>query len=438
MEHWLRKVGKYTLVRELGRGATATVFLARDPFSGREVAIKVLPHASDNPDTTQGARRISFLNEAALVGKLHHPHIVTLLDAIVENEFSYVVMEYVPGGTLAQYTAADTLLPLERVLEVAFKLSRALDYAQRSGVLHRDIKPANILVTHSLDVKVSDFGLARFENMTHTDIANAGSPAYMSPEQLSDEPLGHQSDIYSLGVVMYQLLAGRLPFHATSTASLMYQIVNHEAPRLRTLRPDLPLEIEAIVSRAMRKDLRRRYQSWIDFGKDLSKVARHLDEPSEVLSDTRKFHALRDLSFFHAFRDIEIWETLHFADWQRIPQGTVITEEGERSDAFYLLVEGSVEVTRAGTYLTTLTAGDLFGEILYFADDIPERNTTIRAVGPVLALEIKAEALKSASDACQVQFNRACMRLLIDRLSAAHHRIAMSQGGQLAPNGQVR
>lgn len=417
-------IGRYALVRELGCGATATVFLAHDSFAGREVALKVFAHAPGDAGLTRGTHRASFLNEAALVGKLQHPHIVALLDAAVETSLSYVAMEYVPGGTLAQHTAADKLLPLERVIEVVFKLSRALEYAHQHGVIHRDIKPANVLLMHPFDVKLSDFGVARIENATHTVITSVGSPGYMSPEQLTDMPVNHQSDIYSLGVLMYQMLTGRLPFDATSTASLMYQIVNHEAPPLRTLRPELPTALEAVVSRAMQKDLRLRYQSWMEFGRDLVGLVRGLDAPSEDLSDAHKFHSLRDLHFFRGFSQVEIWETLRFATWNRIPENTVIIEEGERGEAMFLLVEGSVEVTRSGAHLATLKPGDLFGEILYFADDIAERSTTVRSVGQVVVLEIRAEALNSASDACQVQFNKSFMRLLVERLSTANRQLA--------------
>jgi len=265
-----QSVGRYALLRELARGSTATVYLARDPVAEREVAVKVFRHAPGDPGLTRGTHRASFLNEAALVGRLHHPHIVALLDAGVEPGYSYVVMEYVPGGTLAQHTAADRLLPLERVIESAFKLSRALDYALQHGVLHRDIKPANVLLSQLLDVKLTDFGVARIESATHTEITGVGSPAYMSPEQLADLPLDQRSDIYSLGAMMYQLLAARLPFNAPSAGELMRLMANQEAPRLRTLRPELPEAIEAAVWRAMQKDSNLRYQSWADFSTDLS------------------------------------------------------------------------------------------------------------------------------------------------------------------------
>ena len=411
-------------MRELGRGATATVYLARDPFAGREVAIKVFRHSSDDPDLLGGKHRTTFLNEAALVGKLQHPHIVTLLDAAVERDYSYIVMEYVAGGTLAQYTSSDALLPLEKVVEVVFKVSRALEYAHRQGVIHRDIKPANILVPPAFDVKLSDFGVAILEGATHTDLRNVGSPGYMSPEQLTDQPLTHQTDIYSLGVVMFQLLTGRLPFVGSSQASLMYQIVNHPPPELRSVRRDLPEAAEAIVARALQKDLAVRYQSWIDFGKDLTSLVRHIEAPREGFSDTRKFHSLRNLSFFRDFREVEIWEVLRTSSWQRLPEDTVLIQEGERGDSFYILVEGEVDVTRGGRHLNTLGPGDCFGEMLYFSGDESLRSTSIRSRTEVLVLEIEAESLRAASDACQVQFNKAFMRILIDRLTAANQKLS--------------
>jgi serine/threonine protein kinase len=417
-------IGKYNLIREIGRGATAIVYLARDPFLEREVAIKIFTHEGEESNELANKRRTVFLNEAALVGRLHHPHIVGLLDAAVESGHSYIVMEYAPGGTLASYTSPDTLLPPEKVVEVVFKASRALEYAHRQGVIHRDIKPANILVNEAFDVKVSDFGVARLENATHTELTNVGSPAYMSPEQLGDQPLSHQTDIYSLAVVMFQLLTGKLPFAGSSHASLMYQIINHQAPQLRTIRPELPEAFEAIVARGMQKDLRVRHQNWIEFGKDLASLAGNVTAPREALSDTRKFHALRNLSIFRDFREVEIWEALRISTWQNIPAGTAIIEEGDRSESFFVLVEGKVDISRAGHHLATLASGECFGEMLYFMGDAGVRSTTARAKSAVLVIEIKADALMAASDACQLQFNRAFIRILIDRLAAANQKLA--------------
>ena len=415
-------IGKYLILDELGRGATSSVYRARDTFSERDVAIKIFNHAAEDA-SFGGKHRSAFLTEAALVGKLDHPHIVSLLDAAVEEEFSYVVMDYVAGGTLAQYAVMDNLLPLERVVEVVFKCSRALEYAHRMGIIHRDIKPANILVTEEFDVKLADFGVAQLEEATHTNIGNAGSPAYMSPEQLTDRELTHQTDIYSLGVVMFQLLSGRLPFTASSQASLMYQIVNHAAPSLSSVRRDLPRAIETIVERAMQKDLVRRYQNWIEFGKDLAALFRDLEAPREDFSETRKFHLLRNLSFFRDFRDVEIWETLRISAWRHMPANRMLIREGDRGDGFFILVDGRCDVTRERHALATLGPGDCFGEMLYFSSDTAMRSTTIRSTTPVLVLEIKAASLSAASDACQVQFNKSFMRILIERLSAANRKL---------------
>ena len=415
-------IGKYTILEELGRGATSSVYRARDSFGGRDVAIKLFNHATDDP-SFGGKHRSAFLTEAALVGKLDHPHIVSLLDAAVEDQFSYVVMDYVAGGTLAQYAVMDNLLPLERVVEVIFKCSRALEYAHRMGIIHRDIKPANILVTEDFDVKLADFGVAQLAEATHTNIGNAGSPAYMSPEQLTDRELTHQTDIYSLGVVMFQLLVGRLPFTASSQASLMYQIVNHAPPQLSSLRQNLPLAIVTIVERAMQKDLSLRYQNWIEFGKDLASLFRELEAPREDFSETRKFHLLRNLSFFRDFRDVEIWETLRISAWRHVPATRLLIQEGERGDGFFILVDGRSDVMRENHQLASLGPGDCFGEMLYFATESALRSTTIRSTTPVLLLEIKAVSLSAASDACQVQFNKSFMRILIDRLTAANKKL---------------
>lgn len=416
------RIGRYAVLRELGRGSTATVYLAHDPFAGREVALKLFTHAPGDAGLTRGTHRASFLNEAALVGRLQHPHIVALLDAAVEERFSYVAMEYVAGGSLARYVSAGVLLPLGQVLEIAFKLSRALEYAQLQGVIHRDLKPGNVLLTRTLDVKLSDFGGARIEDATHTEITGVGSPAYMSPEHLAERALDHRTDIYSLGVVMFQLLTGQLPFHSPSVAELMRQIMAAEPPRLRALRPGLPEALEAIVARALQKDPGARYPSWGELGRELAALARGLNGPAGDPSEARRFQLVRELPFFRGFGELEIWETLRLAHWRSVPDGATILRQGERGDALCILVEGRVEVTRDGATLATLDPGDVFGEILYFADDVLERGTGVRALGPAVLLEMKAAAIASASDACQVRFNKSLMRLLVARLSQVGRR----------------
>ena len=189
-------IGKYPILRELGRGATSRVYLGRDPFANRNVAIKVI-HSDASADATMQRRfRKVFLNEASLAGRLVHPHIITIYDAVIAEEFSYIVMEFVEGRTLEYYTDTGPLLPLEKVVEIIFKCTLALDFAQRHGVIHCDIKPANILVSDRHEVKISDFGASLYHNAEHTQLKGIGSPAYMSPEQVQELELTHHTDIY--------------------------------------------------------------------------------------------------------------------------------------------------------------------------------------------------------------------------------------------------
>jgi serine/threonine protein kinase len=420
------RLGKYSIIREIGMGATSRVFLARDPFGDREVAIKVFLFDRHTDTQTERMTHKAFLAEASLAGKLNHPHIVEILDAVAEPDYSYVVMEYVAGATLDAHASVTNLLPLGKVVEIVFKCIRALEYAFQHGVIHRDIKPGNILLSAAGETKVSDFGASFQQHFAHdtTQLSGVGSPGYMSPEQVRMGPLTHQTDIYSLGVTMYRLLTGRLPFQASTQESLIYAILNTEPPRPGTLRPDLPELLDKIVMTAISKDRARRYGSWLDFGKDLSQAFGALRLVGASLSDSEKFNELRQMPFFQGMGDVALWEVVRIGSWKRVAAGSVIIREGDHGDSFYLLISGEVSVTLSGTRLNTIKPGGCFGEILYFTDRIERRTTTITAQGEVTMIEIKAEALRAATDACQVGFNKAFMRVLIERLMQANQRLA--------------
>jgi serine/threonine protein kinase len=419
-----QRIGKYPVVRELGRGATSRVYLGRDPFNNREVAIKVVSAEPDVDTETRRRFHRVFLNEAALVGKLMHPHIMQIYDADVTDDFGYIVMEYISGPTLEQYCDVSRLLPMERVVEIAFKCSLALDFAQRHGVIHRDIKPANILIGADNDVKISDFGAAKLDASEHTMLEGIGSPAYMSPEQVLDGELNQQTDIYSLGVVMYQLLTGKLPFVATNKASLVYQIAHMEPVTPAVHRVDLPSALNDVVMRALEKDLKVRFQNWIEFTRALTQTYRHLEVPADSVSESEKFAAIKALSFFHDFGDVEIWEVLRIGAWRRHPAGKTVICEGEIGESFYIIADGEAQVSKAGYALDTLRAGHCFGELLYFEDPRARRITTITASSALTVIEIKAQALQQASDTLQKQFNKSFLRILIDRLTWANSRLS--------------
>jgi len=418
------KIGKYPVVREIGHGATSRVFLGRDPFADRDVAIKLVSEAGGADTDLRRRFRKVFLNEASLVGKLIHPHIMAIYDADATDNFSYIVMEYVDGPTLDHYCEMDNLLPIERVVEVAFKCSLALEFAHRQGVIHRDIKPANILIGAQGDIKISDFGVALHAGGEHTHLQGVGSPAYMSPEQVQDKELSHQTDIYSLGVVIYQLLTGKLPFVAVNKASLLYQIINIEPLPPSIHRTDIPPDLDRVIMKALGKDQQVRYASWTEFSRDLTQTYRHLELPADSISDTEKFNAIKGLPFFKDFRDVEVWETVRISSFRRVQQDKTVIKEGDVGESFFVIVSGEAEVTKGGRTLNTLEAGHCFGEILYFEEINSKRVITISSVTPLTVIEIKAAALQKSSDACQKQFNKAFLRILIERLTWANSRLS--------------
>jgi serine/threonine protein kinase len=336
-------------------------------------------------------------------------------------------MEYVAGGTLEPYCAPDRLLPLADVVEMIFKCSRALDFAYRLGVIHRDLKPANILRSGASgsDVKISDFGAAITTSSDQTAIAGIGSPAYMSPQQVQDWPLDHRTDIFSLGVVMYQLLTGQLPFQGSNNVSIVYQILNTVPPPPSHLRPGIPPVVDAVVTKAMQKSLEERYATWDAFSFDLAEAFRneHLAETRSQIADSEKFNTLRGLSFFRNFNDVQLWEVLRFSDWQRAKPGTSLMREGEAGATFCILASGEVKVTKNQKLLNILSAGECFGEMAYLAEEAGTRGADVATLGEATVISVPTEALKRASDGCRHSFDRAFLRILVERLSLANTRL---------------
>src|SRR5918994_5145563 len=196
------QVGKYDVQKLLGKGATGTVYLAKDTFTGKEVALKTIePEVFRDPEFGK-VHRSQFLNEASLAGKLRHPYIVNILDAVVGEDSGYIAMELVTGGDLSKHATSGKLLPVHEVLQAGFKCCGALEYASNQGIVHRDIKPANIMIASGTEIKISDFGAAVLKKSQTVQTAALGSPYYMSPEQIEGKNLSFHSDMYSLGVVI--------------------------------------------------------------------------------------------------------------------------------------------------------------------------------------------------------------------------------------------
>ncbi len=419
----MESIGKYHIVKALGRGATSTVYLALDPFNEQQVALKVFNANVLNNSTSGKAFRKLLLTEASLAGKLSHPHIVKIFDAIMEGDTNYMVMEYVEGETLERLAEVDHLLPLGRIAEIIYKCCKALEYAQYQGVIHRDIKPANILLCGESDIKISDFGAAVIESQQTTQVSGVGSPAYMSPEQIKEQPLSHQTDIYSLGVTMYRMLTGKLPFDAANNYSMIYQIMNIQPPPPSTFRPEIPPSLDAIVLRAMHKDTAGRYQTWDEMARDLVSFISDNVPQQEGFLDTEKFDTVRALPFFKQFNDVELWEVLRISEWRKVSKGEQILREGEEGLNFFIIANGSVRVVKQGRLLSLLHKGDCFGEMAHLNEQGAKRSTDVLAKTDVKLIEIDPSVLDQSSSNCRYRFDEAFLRIVVKRLSVANTRI---------------
>jgi len=420
----LEKIGKFEIIKELGRGATSAVYHAYDPFQKRQVAIKVVfPEALGDEEHGKRYKKL-FVTEASLAGKLSHPHIVAIFDAAADEDGNYIVMEYVDGTTLEQYTHHEHLLPIQKIVEIVYKCARALEYASRQGVIHRDIKPANILLSGESDIKISDFGAALTVASETTQVSGIGSPAYMSPEQVKEQPLTHQTDIFSLGVVMFQLLTGRLPFTGANNYSMIYQILNVEPPRPMELRPEIPPRIDAIVVRALQKETTKRYQTWDEMAHDLATALGTEEKRKTGFAESEKFDTLRKLDFFRQFSDVELWEVLRLATWHKEPRDAVLIQEHDIGSSFYILISGEVKVVKQDRLLNVLKAGECFGEMAYIRGGEMPRHATVESATELLLAEFDPGTLAGMSLGAQLHLTRALVRNLVERLEVANTRMA--------------
>jgi serine/threonine-protein kinase len=265
------RLGRYVLEREIGRGAMGTVYQGRDPTINRVVAIKTIALSAEFDSEEVASARERFFREAESAGRLDHADIVRVYDAGEEHDVAYIAMEFLTGANLTRHVHPERLLATEVSLALTARVAEALDFAHAQGVVHRDIKPANLMYNPATGaLKITDFGIARItdSNRTKTGVV-LGTPSYMSPEQLSGKNVTGRSDIYSLGVTLYQLLTGALPFRADSLAALMYKIASGACEPLASLRPDLPDPVGRIVERAMATDPDRRYATGSAMAKDL-------------------------------------------------------------------------------------------------------------------------------------------------------------------------
>jgi serine/threonine protein kinase len=413
------KIGKYEIVQEVGRGSMGTVYSAHDPFSDRLVAIKVAhPQYVDQSKEGQRFRKL-FFNEAHAAGSLDHPNILKIFDADVEGDLCYLVMEFVEGAkTLEEYVRPDRLLTLREVVGIIYKCAKALDYAHRQGVIHRDIKPSNLLLNEERDVKLADFSIAmitRADNK-HTQFTGfLGSPLYMSPEQINEQPLSSATDIFSLGTVMYQMLTGNHPFKADNLNAINQRITNEEPPALSTFRQDLPDGLSYTLRRMLRKNASQRYQTGLDLAADLAVIFEDLDAVPNEDALREKFGTIKNLGFFKGFSDADIWELIRACTWQNYPAGTPVIKEGESDHSFYIVLSGVVGIEKNGRAVDSLQEGACFGEMGYLSR--AKRTATVVAKTDVSLMKVNASTIDRAAESTQLRFHKVFVRTLIARLA---------------------
>ena len=426
-------IGKYRVLRRLGEGATAEVYLCHDDFNGQDVAIKRV-RAKEPGDPTDGRYSDRFFAaEAALAGKLNHPNVVQIFDAVPDPIAPYLVMEYVAGSTLRPFCRADQLLPLELIVEIGFKCAMALGYVYRQGLIHRDVKPANLLAVMNngaiTDVKISDFGSVLNLDSEVTQVYRVGSLAYMSPEQLDGDTLDCRADMYSLGAVLYHLIAGRPPFDAQVQSAMMQQIYHVQPGPLGALRDGVSAGLDATVQRALAKNPSDRYANWEEFAQALSGLITNQEVPRGQLQgvlDSERFNLLRSLDFFSAFGDVELWEVVHRARWQRFHFGHALYRKGEEGNSFHILALGEVEVFRDGKKVAQLGSGTSIGEMAYLAPspELKRHSTDVIVTEPATTISFTPQTLIQISPACRHQFDAAFIRVLVRRLHVAHEALA--------------
>ena len=416
------QVGKYDVQKLLGKGATGTVYLARDTFSGNEVALKTIePEVFRDPEFGT-AFRGQFLNEASLAGKLKHPYIASILDAVVGEDSGYIAMELVTGGDLTPYTRPDSLLPVADVLQIGFKVCGALDYAFKEGVVHRDIKPANLMLSRGSDVKITDFGAAYLRKSHAVQTALMGSPYYMSPEQIAGAELTFHSDMYSLAAVLYELLTGQRPLRAENLEALLRKITDLEPLPPSEVRAGLPHELDVVILRALKKRPEARYPTWAEFAQALAKIVGRVLPPNAI-PDTDKYMTLKRVDMLSDLADAEIWELVNAGKWSRMEKGRVILRENDKGRSFFFLAEGEVKVTKGGRLLNTVNEGECFGEMAYIRGGEEPRHATVSAATDVLIAEFDPHILEKMSHQAQLHVTRALVRNVVDRLVIANQRL---------------
>jgi serine/threonine-protein kinase len=417
----VEKVGRYEIIGKLGQGSMGVVYMGKDPYINRTVSIKVSRPSSNVVGKKADKYRKKFFLEAQSAGRLMHPNIVAIYDAGMYKDFCYITMEYINGPTLGDLCDKDSLLQINKAAEIIISTCRGLDYAHQKGVVHRDIKPSNIMLHKSEEAKITDFGIAHIKTEQTLSKGIIGSPSYMSPEQIKEEPVETVNDIFSLGCVLYELLTGKRAFPGDNYFSIMYKITNEEPVPIREIRPEVPEILEKITRKALSKDIDRRYQSCMDLAYDLRVALRGLKHgiaKKDKIEDVIDY--IHNVHFFNHFTKKQVQEIMEASNVIRVPKDTVMVTEGEIDDSFYIILSGRAVVKKNNRDIATIKRGECFGEMAYLSGD--SRTATVKAETDCILLKISAMLLDKSSQEVQLLFLKRFAMTLLHRLSVSISR----------------
>ncbi|MCA8838372.1 MAG: protein kinase [Gammaproteobacteria bacterium] len=415
-----KKIGKYEIIRWLGEGQHGRVYLAMDPFVCREVAVK-----TSNVDAEKTGNL--FFVEARAAGKLQHPNIVSLYDAGTEENNQYIVMEFVPGDSLARNCARSPgykKMPLKQAVETMYQCCRALNYSHKQKVLHRDIKPSNVMMSENNEAKIMDFSIAGIMESEIRPDAIIGSPVYLSPEQITRDVLTPSTDLFSLSVLFYYIIAGQPPLYSEDLRTLLKMILNETPPLLHEINAQVPKELSLMVDKAMKKDPAHRFKSGEEMAESLLSIFNSLDKKKSELARAESHNALRRLHFFANFKDDEIQEMLDNSSWIKHKPGDRIIREGDTDNSFYIVITGEVDVYKGDIRISQLREGDSFGEMGFMGGARVNRTASVQASSEVMLLRINSVILDNLNITTQLRFYKVFSSSLIYRLSITTARLA--------------
>lgn len=419
------RIGRYEIKAMIGKGGMGTVYRALDPVLGRFVALKVMAIEGPADDLTRNQIVARGLAEARLSSQLIHPNIVITYDAGFEKNVFFMALEFIEGTGLHSRVKEGPMEPVQAA-EIVFNVCHALHYIHEKGLVHLDVKPANIMLTRIGEVKLMDFGIARVLATRRSTDECSGSVPYMSPEQTgANYESDHRSDIFSLGVVLYELLSGKRPFPGENAFQIIYNILNSPPQALDDLVPGLPGELLDVVEKALGKKPEDRFNTARDFADALVPVLKGRTNKALSHEDKRKIDTLRRLTFFQHFQNDHMERVLTISSWQIHKKGAMIIEPCEHDSHIYILVSGRASLVIKDRVSDTFSPGECFGESAVLFQK--PRQARVRAETDCLVMSVNAHILNQEDPGLQVLFLKEFYRKKTRQL--VHSNLKLIQGG---------